>query len=87
MLTYKIEYLASVVSEDLPALPKSARELIKRAIEQRLTIDPIGLGKPLRYDLKGLRRLRVGSYRILYRIEGINCVVITRIDYRRDVYE
>ena len=67
---YQIEYLDTVVAEDIPALPKSMREIIKRAIEERLTADPIGLGKPLRYSLIGHRRLRVGDYRIVYRIDS-----------------
>jgi mRNA-degrading endonuclease RelE of RelBE toxin-antitoxin system len=37
------------------------RQQIKRAIEERLAIDPVKLGKPLRYSLCGLRRLRVGD--------------------------
>lgn len=85
---YRIEYLDSVVGEDIPRLPKTARNLIRRAIEERLAIDPIGLGKPLRYSLKGHRRLRVGDYRIVYRI-GLQkqIVTIVIIKHRRDVYE
>ncbi len=85
---YRIEYLASVVDEDIPRLPKSVRNLIKRAIEERLVIDPIGLGKPLRYSLKGHRRLRVGDYRIVYRIDqDAQLVTIVVIKHRKDVYE
>jgi mRNA interferase RelE/StbE len=85
---YRIEYLDSVVEEDIPRLPKGARHLIKRAIEERLTIDPVGLGKPLRYSLKGHRRLRVGDYRIVYRIDYVErCVTIVVIKHRKDVYE
>ena len=65
--SYQIEYLDSVVKEDIPNLPKTVRETIKRAIEERLMIDPLGFGKPLRYSFKGHRRLRVGDYRIVYR--------------------
>lgn len=85
---YRIEYLESVVDEDIPRLPKSVRNLIKRAIEERLAIDPIGLGKPLRYSLKGHRRLRVGDYRIVYRIDqDEQLVTIVVIKHRKDVYE
>lgn len=85
---YRIEYLESVVDEDIPRLPKSVRSLIKRAIEERLAIDPVGLGKPLRYSLKGHRRLRVGDYRIVYRIDqDERLVTIVVIKHRRDVYE
>lgn len=85
---YQIEYLDSVVAEDIPLLPKSVRTLIKRAIEERLAIDPMGLGKPLRYSLKGHRRLRVGDYRIVYRIyHRARLVTIVVIKHRKDVYE
>lgn len=85
---YQIEYLDSVVSEDIPRLPKKERNLIKRAIEERLAIDPVGLGKPLRYSLKGHRRLRVGDYRIVYRINHeARLVTIVVIKHRKDVYE
>lgn len=85
---YQIVYLDSVVKEDIPNLPKTMRGLIKKAIEKRLTIDPIGLGKPLRYSLKGHRRLRVGDYRIVFRIDVEKRIVtIVVIKHRKDVYE
>ena len=85
---YRIEYLDSVVAEDIPSLPKRMRALIKRAIEERLAVDPVGLGKPLRYSLKGHRRLRVGDYRIVYRIDPEKqTVVVVVIKHRKDVYE
>lgn len=74
--SYTIEYLASVVDEDILTLPKSAKKQIQKAIEERLAVDPIGLGKPLRYSLKGHRRLRVGDYRVVYRIEVANVLII-----------
>lgn len=85
---YSIEYLVIVVKEDIPALPKAVKEVVKKAIEERLASDPIGFGKPLRYSLKGHRRLRVGNYRIIYRIEeDQRIVLITAIKHRKDIYE
>jgi len=73
---------------DIPALPSTARVMIKRAIEERLTIDPIGFGKPLRYSLKGHRRLRVSDYRIVYRIDvSIHTVLVVAIKHRKEVYD
>jgi addiction module RelE/StbE family toxin len=83
---YSIEYLKKVVSVDIPALSKRAREQIKQAIEERLSIDPIGFGKPLRYNLKGYRRLRVEDYRVVYKIEN-KTVIISAIKHRKDIYE
>jgi mRNA interferase RelE/StbE len=84
---FTIEYLDSVVDEDIPALPKTMRERIRHAIESRLTADPIGLGKPLRYSFVGHRRIRVGDYRIVYRLDiERHAVVIVLIKHRKDVY-
>ena len=86
-MTYRIEYLRTVVEDDIPALPKSAKRQVRRAIEQKLTAHPFELGKPLRYSLKGARRLRVGYYRVIYRIEPPDVVLVVKIGHRREVYE
>jgi len=86
--SYRVDYLISVVKEDIPILPKSIKNTIKRVIEERLMVDPIGFGKPLRFSLKGHRRLRVGDYRIVYRIDAENNIVIViAVKHRKDVYE
>lgn len=85
---FTIEYLTSVVEEDIPKLPSRMKTMIRKAIEERLSIDPIGFGKPLRYSLKGHRRLRVGDYRVVYRIEpDSHVVLIVTIKHRKDVYD
>ena len=85
---FSIEYLDSVVDEDIPNLPKTMKVRIKRAMESRLSIDPVGLGKPLRYSFIGHRRIRVGDYRIIYRVDPRSSVVtIVMIKHRKDVYE
>ena len=85
-MSYTIQFVEGVISEQVPLIPMPWREQIKRAIEERLTIDPVKLGKPLRHSLFGLRRLRVGDWRIIYRING-NVVEIIKIGNRKDVYE
>ena len=85
---YTIAYLQSVVKDDIKALPKTIKIAVKKAVETRLAIDPVGFGKPLRYSLKGHRRLRVGDYRIVYRIEVVKKrVVIVAIKHRKSVYK
>ncbi len=78
-MTYRVEYLRSVVEDDIPALPKSAKRQVRRAIEATLTTHPFELGKPLRYSLRGARRLRVGDYRVIYRIERSDVVLVVKI--------
>ena len=82
---YIIEYLESVVREDIPRLG-SAKSRIKKAIEEQLARNPVEFGKPLRYSLKGCRRLRVGDFRVIYKIDG-ETVLIVKIGHRREIYE
>jgi mRNA interferase RelE/StbE len=87
-ITYQISYIEEVVKKHIPKLPTTIRAIIKRAIEERLMVDPIRLGKPLRYSLKGHRRLRVGDYRIVYRINAeTKTVVVIAILHRKDIYD
>ena len=86
-MKYRVEYLRAVAQSDIPALPKSVKRQIRRAIEQKLTTHPFELGKPLRYSLRGARRLRVGDYRVVYRIEPPDVVLVIKIGHRREVYE
>lgn len=84
---YKIEYVESI-KEDLASISKANRKQIRKAIEKKLGTNPIEFGKPLQYSLKGLRRLRVGDYRVIFKIEEEeDIVLIVKIGHRRDVYE
>lgn len=84
---YKIEYVESVKA-DLASVSKTNKEQIRKAIEKKLATNPIEFGKPLQYSLKGLRRLRVGDYRVVFSIEEQNKVVlIVKIGHRKEVYE
>lgn len=87
-MIYKIFYDLGSKQKDYEKIPPAIREIIRKAIEKKLTVNPIGFGKPLKYSLKGHRRLRVGDYRVIYKIdEGRVIVIIVEIDHRKDVYE
>lgn len=87
-MTFALEYLERVARDDIPALSKPIRQRIKKAIETRLAIDPVAFGKPLQHTLKGYRRLRVGDYRVVYRIdENKSRIVIVAIAHRKAVYD
>ncbi|MDP9341623.1 MAG: type II toxin-antitoxin system RelE/ParE family toxin [Actinomycetota bacterium] len=74
--------------EDLKALPR----LVQQAVDETLTLleaEPETLGKELRGWLLGLWSCRVGSYRILYTIEGGEArtrVVVRAIRHRGIAY-
>ena len=61
-MAYAIEFEESVTTNDIPAIPMPYREQIKKAIRERLTQEPVKLGKPLRYSLWGYRRFGFFSY-------------------------
>ena len=84
-IVYRVEYLESVIKEDISKLPKIEKKRIKKAIEDRLINDPIHFGKPLRYSLKGCRRMRVGHYRIIFKLEA-KIILIIKISHRKEIY-
>ena len=73
------------IPHDLAEISGNIKGRIRRAIEARLLIDPVSYGLPLRKSLHGHRKLRVGDYRIIYRIHGKE-VIILKIGHRKDVY-
>lgn len=84
---YKAIYLEEV-AEDIKSIPKNIRKTIKQAIESRIMMDPYNYGKPLRYSWKGHKRLRVGDYRVIYRVlEEKKEIIIVAIKHRKEVYE
>jgi mRNA interferase RelE/StbE len=73
------------IPHDLAEIPVNIKGRIRKALEMRLLIDPIGYGVPLRKSLHGHRKLRVGDYRIIYRIHGKE-IIILKIGHRKNVY-
>ena len=66
-------------------LPKNEQEKILNLIEE-LSIKP-RLGKELVGRLRGLRSLKTGIYRIIYRIEEMKLgVLVLRAGYRGNIY-
>jgi mRNA interferase RelE/StbE len=84
-VAYTISYHPLVKSEDLPKLDSTIKTRIKKAIETRLMVAPEEYGEPLRKTLKGYWKLRVGDYRVVFRVEGDE-ITIFGIRHRRDVY-
>ena len=83
---YKVEYLESVVKDDIAKLSKTNQNRIKKVIEERLVQNPAHFGKPLQYSFKGCRSMRVGSYRIIFKIET-KVILIVKIGHRKEIYK
>ena len=70
---------------DLTKKDKPLAERLAKAI-LKLEENPY-LGKPLSYDLSGLRSLRVGKYRIIYEInENEKKVILMAVSHRKKSY-
>jgi mRNA interferase RelE/StbE len=83
---YRLRYHPDVKEKDLPKLNRTIQKRIKTAVEQRLLTAPEKYSEPLRRTLKGYRKLRVGDYRIVLKLESEN-ILILDICHRKDVYE
>lgn len=83
---FEIIYHPDVAAKDLPKIASDIKSRIKKSIEEKLRSAPQEFGAPLRRTLKGYWKLRVGDYRVIYKIEG-RTVIVFRIGHRREVYE
>jgi len=86
-LGWKIEFSRSAEKE-LACIDKpEARRIVKYLAELQKLDDPRVRGKELTSDLSGLRRYRIGSWRILCRIEDNRLMVLVmHIGQRDSVY-
>lgn len=85
-MTYVIRYAHLLDTKAIAKFPKSDRQKIKTSIERKLSTEPMLFGKPLRRSLRGYWSLRVGEYRVIYRIQESD-VLIFVIAHRSLVYE
>jgi mRNA interferase RelE/StbE len=75
-MPWKIKYLPEAV-EDLDSLNKAAAQRVLTVIEERIINgDPENLGKPLRHELAGCRRIRTGDTRIVYKVHADQVMVL-----------
>ena len=83
-MAYNVTYKSSV-KEDLKNIPKKQTLKIINKIEKLLRGNPL-VYPQLKGEYRGLRKFRVGDYRVIYFIEK-NDVVILKIGNRKNVYE
>lgn len=85
-MPFELRYHPDVKAVDIPLLDARLRARIKTAIENRLTTAPHLYGEPLRKTLRGYWKLRVGDYRVVFKIVAQE-VWILAIIHRKEVYE
>ena len=79
----RIEYKTSVY-HDLKQLDKGIAKRVLDELEETLSSEP-NCGEALSGQFKGLFKLRVGDYRVIYS-KTRDCVLILRIGHRSKAY-
>jgi len=85
-VAYKLRYHPDVRKKNIPKLNSTIKSRIRTAIKKRLLVAPEKYSEPLRRTLKEYRKLRVGDYRIVLKIQKWD-ILILGICHRKDVYE
>ncbi len=85
-MPFELKYHPDVKEIDIPLLNARLKKRIRNAIETRLMTAPDRYGEPLRKTLKGYWKLRVGDYRVVFKIKGKE-IWILGIIHRKKVYE
>lgn len=83
-MAYSVAYKRSV-QRDLKRLSKPEAKRILELIETELVKKPES-NPVLKGQFAGLRKYRIGDYRVIYAILGTQ-VVVLRVGDRKDVYE
>lgn len=83
---YKITYHPKVVKEDIPKFDQKTKNRIKKSIEFKLLEQPELYSNQLRNTLGDYRKLRVGDYRVIFKIIKKEIKILI-IGHRKDVYK
>ena len=84
-MAYNIEFAASALRE-FKALERATQRRIATRIDA-LANNPFPAGVKKLQGETDLYRIRIGDYRVLYRVDGKRVIiVILKIGHRRDVY-
>jgi len=85
-VVFTVRYHSAVRDLDIKRLDQKTKDRIRRAIETRLMTSPHEYGQPLRRTLKGYWKLRVGDYRVVFKI-GEGEILILGICHRKEIYD
>jgi mRNA interferase RelE/StbE len=88
-LNWKIEF-DKKAKNDLLNFDKSAKNKILKFIDERLLkmVNPRNLGAPLKGNLSGFWKYRIGKYRLICKIEDNNFIILViSIGHRKNIYK
>jgi mRNA interferase RelE/StbE len=83
-MTWSIVYHPDV-RDDLECIGPSASRRIMRAIDAKLIQAPMQFGSSLSGNLSSFRKLRIGDYRVVYRVKEQQVIIfVLAVGHRRD---
>ncbi len=74
--------------KELKKLNRTSTKKIVAKVKNYLIQDPVKLGTPLKGNLKGLYRYRIGEYRVIYVIDQAEKkIIILNVKHRKKIYK
>ena len=84
-VSFEIKY-HSAVSKDIKKINSPDKIRIKKAIENKLVQNPEKYAEHLRGELKNYWKLRVGDYRVVFKV-GSKELLVLAIAHRKEIYK
>lgn len=84
-MSYQLFYHPEVLKSDLKKITQPIQIRILRSLEEKLAVRPEAYGHPLARNLAGYWKLRVGDYRVVFKVIR-NEIWIYAISHRKDIY-
>ena len=85
-MSYKVLWNRKAL-ENLKELDKPLRKRIFDKVRDCVSKDPMNIGKPLKGEMSGFWRYRLGDYRIIYTVDlGKQIITVLEAGHRKDIY-
>lgn len=83
-MKYRLVYTHRAI-RDIDALELKIKQRIGKTL-LRYESDPLKYAEPLKQSELGSYRFRIGDYRVIFDLEGVQIVVL-RVGHRREIYK
>ncbi|MBX9658216.1 MAG: type II toxin-antitoxin system RelE/ParE family toxin [Nitrospiraceae bacterium] len=83
-MKYRLVYTHRAI-RDIDALELKVKQRIGKTL-LRYESDPLKYAEPLKQSELGSYRFRIGDYRVIFDLEGVQIVVL-RVGHRREIYK
>ena len=82
---WRIKIHPLVIKEDFKEIPVQQQTTLLNTIQKKLSFDPLSYGQSLRGEFSGYWRLRIGDYRVVYKIVDEEIIVsVIKVGIRKD---